>query len=211
MQTLSKNILERGAEFLKQPEVLARMDSETQNAIREGRKEFITADFYIRKKVAGFAGIIDLIQPTDDKKVGVTNLDKGKLPLQGSYMAVVCIGLSYGFSNAQIAPIASELRYASSEYLNNLPVKLVNSEFKLLVQDKPLLNARTKKFFANAYADYGVEANDENAVLLSTPKLIDSNKAIKAQLEFAEDTLGAPAGQHFIEVRIIGVMIADRV
>lgn len=209
MQTHNPHILERGAAFLQSPEILARMDAQTQADIKAGKKEFYLADFYARKKLPGFAGIIDIIKETDNLKCGVTSLDKGKLP-DNAIMALCSVGISYGYE-AAITDKPSEQRYASSEYLNTIPTKVLNSEFKLLNGDKKLLAARTKKFFANAYADFGSEANDENAVILPQPKLILSDKRIKAQFEFAEDGLAAPANAHYIELRLTGVVVADRI
>lgn len=209
MQNLNTNILERGAAFLQSPEIMARFDAQTQSDIKAGKKEFYLADFYVRKKLPGFAGIIDIIKPTDTLLCGVTSLDKGKLP-DGAIMALCAVGLSYGYE-AAATDKPSEQRFASSEYLNTIPTKILNSEFKLLNGDKKLLSVRTKKFFANAYADFGSEANDENSIVLPQPKLIAGDKMIKAQFEFATDTLVAPINAHYIELRLTGVVVSDRV
>lgn len=211
MQTLSETILERGARFLQTPEILSRMDEQTQSDIRTGKKEFFLADFFIRKRISGFAGTIDLIKEIDNKQTGINNIDKALLP-NGTYMALCVVGLAYGLDPAATTPdIPAGVRYSSSEYLNTFPTKIINSEFNLLNGDKPVLKARTKKFFANAYAEYGGEANDENGVILPQPKLIDYRKKVKAQLEFAEDNTVVPGGAHYLEVRLIGVYVGDRI
>lgn len=211
MQTLSETILERGARFLQTPEITARMDDQTQADIKAGKKEFFLADFYIRKKIQGFAGTIDLIKEIDNRLVGVNNLDKGVLPT-GTYMALCAVGISYALDPANTVPeIPSGVRYSSAEYLNTLPTKIVNSEFNLLNGDKPVLKVRTKKFFSNGYAEFGGEANEENGVILPQPKLLDYRKKVKAQLEFAEDTTVVPAGTHYLEVRLMGVYVGDRI
>lgn len=211
MQTLSETILERGARFLQTPEILARMDEQTQADIRNGRKEFFLADFFIRKRIPGFAGTIDLIKEVDNRQVGINNLDKALLPT-GTYMALCIAGLSYGLDPASTNPdIPAGIRYSSSEYLNTIPTKIINSEFNLLNGDKPVLKVRTKKFFANAYAEFAGEANEENGVVLPQPKLLDYRKKVKAQLEFAEDNTAVPAGAHYLEVRLVGVFVGDRI
>lgn len=210
MQNLSKTILERGAVFLQSPEILARIDDQTKADIQAGKKEFFIGDFYIRKKLNGFAGTIDVIKPTDDKKVGINNLDKGLLP-QGTYMALLSIGVSYGFDAVPGNDIPAGVRYSSAEYLNTVPTKIINSEFNLLNGDKPLAKLRTKKFFANAYAELASEANEENGVNLPQPKLVDYRKAIKAQFEFADDVTAVPSGAHYVEIRLSGVYVGDRI
>src|ERR1035437_289126 len=97
MQTLNKEILERGAKFLQSEEILARLDEQTRQDIKVGKKEFYLADFYVRKKLAGFAGIIDMIKPTDVMLCGVTSLDKGKLP-DNAIMALCAVGIAYGYN-----------------------------------------------------------------------------------------------------------------
>lgn len=211
MQVLSETILERGARFLQTPEILARMDSQTQSDIREGKKEFFLADFFIRKKISGFAGTIDILREQDDRKVGVNSLDKAALP-SGVYMALLNVGISYALDTvAPTTDIPAGVRYSSAEYLNTIPTKLINSEFNVLNGDKPVLKVRTKKFFANAYAEFGGEANDENGVSLPQPKLIDYRKKVKLQFEFAEDATAIPSGAHYVEIRLVGVYVGDRI
>ena len=208
MQKLHKDIFERCSDFLKEKNTLDKMDAQVVADIQNDKKEFYQADFFIRKKVSGFAGTVDLIESTDVKATGVTNMDKGELPSK-SYLAIGAVGLSYGYSTSGSAA-PSEIRYCNSEYLNTIPTKIINSEFELKSDDKVILRCRTKKFFSNSYADYGVEANDENAVILPSPKLASSDKKILPQLKFASDSLAAPSNYHFIEVRILGVYVGDR-
>lgn len=211
MQSLSEIILERGAKFLQTPEILSRMDEQTQADIKAGKKEFFLSDFFIRKRIPGFAGTIDLIKEIDNRQVGINNLDKGLLP-NGTYMALCAVGLSYAIDPTAATPdIPAGIRYASAEYFTSLPTKIVNSEFNLLNGDKPILKVRTKKFFANHNTEYAGEANDENSVSLPQPKLLDYRKKVKAQLEFAEDNTVVPAGAHYIEIRLTGVHVGDRI
>ena len=213
-QNLTDKIVERGAAFLSSEKIKARMNSETRTAIDEGTKEFYIADFYIRKKLPGFSGIVDVIKSVDQKDVGVTNLDKGFIP-KGVYLALCAVGIAYAYDgqsgNAGINTPGA-FRYSSSEYLSTIPTKLINSEFHLLNGNKVLMKSvRTKKFFANAYAEYGVEANDENVVLLTQPKFVDHEKQLYAQFEFSStDNLSAPANSHYVEIRLLGVYVADR-
>ena len=58
MQAL-KNINEALAFFEGKAHLL---DAQTQADIKSGKKEFHLADFYIRKKLSGGSGIIDLIK-----------------------------------------------------------------------------------------------------------------------------------------------------
>lgn len=208
MQQSKTSILEAGAKFLSSDKVMSLFPTDIQTAIRSGDKEFAVAEYYIRKKFAALNGIQKMIKETDDRVAGVTNLDKGKLPTD-TYVAAVAVGLAYGY-HASSSEVTAP-RYSNSEYLNTIPTKIVNSEFTLKNGDRTIISARTKKFLSNAYSEFGVEANEENYVLLPQPKLLDPKKMNAADFEFANDAVATPANNHFIEVVIYGVQIIDRV
>jgi hypothetical protein len=208
MQQSKTSILEAGAKFLASEKVISLFPSDIQAAIKNGEKEYIVAEYYIRKKFASLGGVQKMIKETDDRVAGVTNLDKGKFPTD-TYMAIVAVGLGYGYHASSVEVTAP--RYSNSEYLNTIPTKIVNSEFTLKNGDRTIISARAKKFFANAYSEFGVEANEENYVLLPQPKLADPKKMNTADFEFAADAVATPANNHFIEIVMYGVQIVDRV
>jgi len=209
MSQQTKNaMLEAGAKFLSSKEILEKLPAQIQADIAAGKKEFALAEYYIRKKFSSLGGIQQMIKETDDKVAGVNNLDKGKLP-EDTYLAIVGIGLAYGYHASSTEVTAP--RYSNSEYLNVIPTKIVNSEFRLRSGDRTIVDVRAKKFFANAYSEYGTEANEENAVILPQPKLADPKKKLQAEFEFAADAVATPANNHFIEIVVFGVKIVDRV
>jgi len=208
MQQSKNAILEAGAKFLSSDDVLARLPKQIQEDIRSGKKEFAYAEFYMRKLLSGQSGIVQVIKETDDKTAGVTNMDKGKLP-EDVYMAVVGVGIAYAYS-ATLTNVRA-VRYSNSEYLNTITTQFINSDFRLKNGDRTIIEARTKKFLANAYSEYGGEANEENAVILPQPKLIDPKKIVNAEFEFPDTGLTAPTNNHFVEIVMYGVKVVDRV
>jgi len=207
MQSQNEKLLERGAAFLQDPKIMNRLSEQTRKDIQEGKKEFFLSDFYVRKKLDGFAGEIELIRVVDSAAIGITRFDKG-VPIPHADIAVVAIGLAYAYDATDLL-VADQVRYASSEYLNTFPTKLVNADLVVKNGQHLIIESRVKQFLANAYADFGVGANDENNVLLPTPKLLQARKTTTANLKFPVNG-AAPAHSHFVEVTFKGVYIADR-
>lgn len=207
MQQLKSQVLDRGAAFLNLPQIQARMDRQTIMDIKSGKKEYYMGDFYIRKKISG-DGIVDILKETDSLQAGVTNIDKAKL-YPGTFLALTAVGISYGFHASNTA--ADSIDYSTAiAGANPIPTRLVNSEFTAKVGGSTLLKARTKKFFTRGSVEYGVEANDENALLLPVPKLIEGDKKIELSLEFPQNGAAFATGNHFVEIRLQGVYIGDR-
>ena len=207
MQYSKKDILEAGAKFFDLEKVLERLPEQVRKDIKDGKKEFALAEYYFRKKFDNLAGIQSPIKATDAKAAGVTNLDKGKLP-DGTFLAIMGVSFGYGYHAISVEPTAA--RYSNSEYLNTIPTRLQNSEFRLKNGDATILECRTRKFFSNAYAEYGSGANEENMVMLPAPKLAMDNKAFDLQIEFPVDAVAIPANNHFFELCVIGVKVQDR-
>ncbi len=221
MQLLKETIKERAVEFFMSK--LREMDTQTQSDIESGKKELHTADFYVRKKLSGGTGIVKLITETDTLAPAVTNIDKAKF-YPGQHMALSAIGMAYGYhatsdqvDNADYSSniykindiVADDALTSLGVPVRYVPTSIVNSEFTLTAGSKMLYKSRTKKFFAEANSGYAIEANDENGVLLVVPKLILAEKLLGMQLEFGQN---APAlvNNHFIEVRLMGVFVADK-
>ena len=219
----SKNIKETIEFFMSK---MPNLDQQTQADVRSGKKEFHEADFYIRKKLGGGTGIQDLIKETDSLAASITNIDKAKL-YKGQDLLLFGIGMAYAYSAATTTPDTQD--YSSNIYKINdveadagagvvagvgvpvryIPVSVVNSEFAFTAGGNLIYKGRTKKFFAEASAGYAAEANDENCVLLKLPKLVKAEALLKMQLEFGADA-PALANNHFVEVRLSGLYLADR-
>lgn len=202
------------------------LDQQTQADVRSGKKEFHEADFYIRKKLQGGTGIQDLIKETDSLEACVTSIDKAKL-YKGQDLLLLGIGLAYAYNAATTTPDTQD--YTGNIYKINdveadagagvvagvgvpvryIPVSIVNSDFTLTAGGNLIFKSRTRKFLAEATAGYAIEANDENCVLLKLPKLVKAESLLKMQMEFGANA-PALANNHFIEVRLLGLYLADR-
>lgn len=210
MQTIQDVLLDRGSKFLQTPEVMAKLPAQMQADIQSGKKEFYLADVRFRRSITGAGGgILDLVKPGDKRQIGISSVDGGVLE-KDTVMAVVALGISYGHTATVGVVDASLVRYSSSEYLATLPTGLVNSEVKFYAGDKKVLECATKKFFANALAEIGSEANQENELILPQPKLITDGKVLKTSIHYPDAIAAFAAGSHFLEVRWTGVFIGER-
>lgn len=207
MQNTKREILEAGAKYFGLAEVKSRLPQQVQDDIASGKKEFALAEYYFRKKLDSLGGIQSVIKSTDVKVAGVTNLDKGFMP-EGVFMAVLGVSVAYGYHASSVEATAP--RYSNSEYLNTIPTRLHNSEARISIGEQSLLAVRTRRFFANAYAEYATATNEENMVMLPQPKLASHKKAFNVEFEFPNDAVATPANNHFVEITFIGVEIKDR-
>jgi len=212
MRTYSKDIFERGALFLNDPKIIERLDKGTQDALAAGQKEVVFMEYFIRKKISATSGIFDMMKDIDDKAPGVNNLDKGYIK-KNTYFALLGVGIAYGtIAGGAATNLPASLRYSNAEYINTFPTALVNSEFTLMMGKKELMPAaRTNNFLANAYAEYGTNGNEENFLVLPSPKLVEHSKKLGMQFEHPDTTIAyAAADGHYVEVRLIGVSLEDR-
>lgn len=210
MQQSKNSILEAGAKFLSDPKILGRLPQEIQNGIASGKKEFALAEFYTRKKLTGLAGIVDFIKDADVLKAGVTNLDRGRLPID-VYMALVSVQVNYAYHASSTEVTAAV--YANSDVNAVIPIRIKNSEIRIKNGNRPLLEVRTQKFISNNVlsGSYAATANEENSLVLPQPKLLLPKSLLKVEFEFADDAVAVPANNHFMEVVFMGVKIVDRV
>lgn len=213
MRNYLNEIFERGSKFILSPEIVARMDEGTRKAIDANQKEVVLGEYYVRKKITATAGgIFNVLKEVDDKAPGINNMDKGYIK-NGTYFALLAIGVAYGReAGGSTNNKPAFVRYSNSEYIDTLPTPLINSEFTISKGKKELMpTMRTANFFANAYAEYGVNSNEENMLVLTSPKLIEPKKKMGFAFEFPEV---APAfvgtDGHYVEIRMVGVSLEDR-
>lgn len=214
MQQSKNSILEAGAKFLSDPKIMAKMPTHIQSAIASGAKEFAYAEFYFKKRFTAIAGIIDFIKETDTLTPGERNFDKGKLPIE-TYMALVSISVNYAFdSNSTTGVEPSSQNFSNSEYFNTIHKQFRNSEFELKNGNKQIIKCLTKSFLADSLGGYGVDANEENGLVLPQPKLLLPESRITAIFEFPSNSVTATTNStnnHFAEIILKGVKLVDRV
>lgn len=214
MQNSRKSIVEIGTAYFDLLAKNSKLPAGIQEAYSAGKKEVVYAEFYSRKKLApGLSGIVDFILPADQLLVGVTNLDKGKIPV-GVFMACVAIQTNYAFcGNVAWKDQPSAQNYSNNEYFNTIHGKVRNSEFSFRNGNRVIVECLTKSLLSNSAGGYATEANEENAFMLPQPKLIAPDKDIKVQFNIAADSLTVSqtaADNHFIEFLIKGVKLIDR-
>ena len=211
MRNHMTHLLERGAEFLKNEEIIKRMSPEMQAAVNNNDKEVVFKEYFIRKKISVETGIFDILKDTDDLQAAINNMDKGLIQ-KGTAFALLAVAIGYGFKDTSTDNKPGEVRYSSAEYIDTIPTPLVNSMFTVKFGKKELMpSMRTQNIFANAYAEYRSNSNEENMVVLPSPKLLTDNKKIGLEVEYPETTGTFSSGDaHYVEVRLIGVSLEDR-
>lgn len=221
MQLIKESIQERCSAFLM--EKLSKMDIQTQTEVKEGRKEIHSSDFYIRKKLSGTTGIIDVILPTDSFQKGTTNIDKARLG-KGQYLAVGGLMIKYAYHASTTTPDTQE--YANNVFKTNdldpdlvtagfaiparyVPISIQNAEIVVQAGGNLIYKGRMSEFFATSTVGFGVDANDENKKIFALPKLIPADTLISIQVLFG-DNVTALSNNHFLEVSFVGAYVGDR-
>lgn len=226
MQNSRKSIIEAGTAFfaalVKQCDAdkaagkkITKLPEDIYNALKEGKKEFAYAEFYFRKRLSAIsAGIIDIIKSTDVLTAGERNFDKGILPID-VYMSLVSVQVNYAFdSNSTTGPQPSAQNYSNSEYFNTIHKQFRNSDFRLKAGNRPILECLTKTFLADSLGGYAANANEENGLMLPTPKLLGPKAKLEAQIEFPSNSVTATSdstNNHSVEIIMRGVKLVDRV
>ncbi len=188
----------RAQSFFNRMAANGEIDQETQNLIRTKKMTFNDADYYVRKQLNA-AGTTDILNSSNTRKVGVTNLDKNQLP-DNIYMVLEGVKLAWGTDPGTNAAIP---KYTSQA--PGIPLALVNGEIVISVNDKPIVDLPASRFFNNS--DTGVTqeiSGHKDTVMLENLKLIKHSDQLTATIKLADGS-SLPGSNHFLEVRLIGV------
>lgn len=174
-----------------------RLDEESKRAIIRGEMQYTDADFYIRKAITG--GTTDLLNPSNVRKIGITNLDKNVLP---DLVNLVLSGVRMAYGSHATETDAAAINYSNTR---EVPAVIANGELVISTDDKPIVELPAARFFNNSSTGISnqVQGHDDIVVLKSL-RLIRANQPIIIQFRCAEGGTLA-AGKHYIEVRLLGV------
>ena len=188
----------RAQGFFNRMAALGEVDAETTRLIRERKMTFNDADYYVRKML-NTAGTTDILDSSNIRRAGITNLDKNQLP-DNIYMVLEAVKLGWA-TDAGTNPAAP--KYHSQN--PGIPTPLLNGEIVIHIDDKPIIELPAGRFF-NA-EDQGISQSIPgiyDTVFLENLKLIKHADQLKVTIRLA-DGLQLPTGNHFLEVRLIGV------
>lgn len=217
-QHTRRSTLEIGVAYLDQLKKDGKLPSEIATAYGNGEKEVIVGDFYSRKKITISGGIIDFILASDQLLVGVTNIDKGKIPV-GEFMVATGVSIKYAFNatNGGVGIEPASQKYATGEFVQAIPLDFRNSEFTFKNGNRKIVECLTANFLSlNSGAGsgvYGVEGSEEAMLMLPTPKLITPDKLLSVQFNVPATSLATvndATHNYFAEFRVFGIRLVDR-
>lgn len=177
-----------------------KLDADTQRLMDEKSIRYTDGDFYVRRVISGSSNIQDLIDETNEKKVGVTNIDKNRLPNQ-QHLALEKIAVRFAETTAA-TPVQAVDGWSSVK--TGVPAALLNAELKIMQDNKTLVQLPVARFFSEAASEKpnGVE----DAVTLNSIQLIKSNQNLNIQIQYADGQSVTPGAGNdcYLEVRLMG-------
>jgi len=194
----------RSHRFLKLMGTKGKFSKQTQDDFKTGKVRFLDADLLHTAEITEGGGNYDLIKSTNDKVVGVSDIDGDRLE-PGINIAVDRIKLAYGKDAATNNPTAATVTYSSQ--ISAFPVQLLRAKFVIKQDGKTKLRLPVERFTQSANSQHvqGVE----DCLHLGSLILLEEQKPIVFQLEF-EDAMNAGSDKHFIQVRAFGTETASR-
>jgi len=193
---------------------------------KDGKKQLQTEEIFIRKQLAGTAGVIEVITENDVTKNCVTNLSKGAIPADKNII-VDKIGLRFGWNVAAVDPAAVDYSNAvfnindlaadagvvatgDSVYNRRIPIQIQNSEYELIVDGVVMDKGRTSELLTQNVATDATNGSSKNFRELEWPKLFLADKRVQLNLKFPENGAAVPAGYYYVELVVKGLGLAKR-
>lgn len=194
---MKKNLGTRALAYLKEF-ASEELDAETKKAIADKRIILEDEPLYVRKKIAG-GGEIELLTADLDQSVGITNIDKKKLP-NFVYFVLEAIQFGYGFSAVANNDTAIEPQYAS--LITGVPVALQHADLIIKQNDVPLITLPIKQLLSQEK----LRAFEGDAgYQIDYLRLIKPNVPIQISIKFPEgQVLEGVVNHHFVEVFLKG-------
>jgi hypothetical protein len=177
-----------------------KLDADTQRLMSDKSIRYTDGDFYIRREVTGSANIEKLIDETNEKRVGVTNIDKNTLPNQ-QHLALERIAVRYAEAATGTSVQAVD---SFSSVKTGVPAALLNAELKIMQDNKTLVQLPVARFFSESASEKpnGVE----DTVVLNSIQLVKANKGLSIEIEYADGQSVTPGAGNdaYLEVRLMG-------
>lgn len=202
--TMLKTDSTRSHRFLKLMGKKKKFSRQTQADFQTGKLRFLDADLLHSAEITEGGGNYDLLKSTNDKVVGISDLDGDKLE-PGVNIAVDRIKLAYGKDAAANNPTAASVSYSS--LLSAFPVELLRAKLVIKQDSKTKLRLPVERFTQQANSPK--VQGEEDCLHLGSLIFLEENKPIEIQLEF-EDAINAAADKHFVQCRFMGTETASR-
>ncbi|MCT4588358.1 MAG: hypothetical protein N4A71_11085 [Carboxylicivirga sp.] len=177
---------------------------QTQADFDTNKLRFLDADLLHSAEITEGGGNFDLLKSTNDKVIGISDLDGDKLE-PGVNIAVDRIKFSYGKAAASGSPTAASISYSS--LVSAFPPELLRAKLAISQDRKTKLRLPVERFTQQANSPK--VQGEEDVLHLGSLIFLEENKPIEIQLEF-EDAINAGADKHFVQVRCMGTETASR-
>lgn len=195
-----RGVKTREMRYFESPSVLRRLDTDSQNIILGGKASYYDADYYLRAQITGTQ---ELLLPSNQRAVGVSNLNENKLP-EMTNLVISQVRLAYSTHASLTNPAAVKYDNVNAA----VPVALLNAEIVITINDRPVIELPVSKFFnANGTAPVSFQAQGPNDTIeLQAMKVVTPKDVLGILLKLPNGlTLGA--NNHFLEVRLIGAVM----
>jgi hypothetical protein len=179
------------AEFEKR---IGHLPKEIQKALARGKLQIVDGDIYSMKSVANKQTIL-LLESSDDKKVGISNLNSAKLD-SNKWFLVTSIELLY----CADASGTDDDHLQVANYHDDLPPQIKNGEFQLEQDSDVLIPEISCEVFVNE----GQTNIKKGLYKLANPKFLKPLKEISPEIRLA----GVGANNAALKFRLIGATIA---
>ncbi|MCK5023543.1 MAG: hypothetical protein KAS04_05195 [Candidatus Aenigmarchaeota archaeon] len=186
----TKNLTAK-AEFEKR---IGHLPREIQKALARGKLQIVDSDIYSVKSISN-KQTVSLLESSDDKKVGICNLNSAKLD-SNKWFLVTAIELLY----CADASGTDDNHLQAADYNDDLPAQIKNGEFQLEQDSDVLIPEISGEIFVNE----GQTNVKKGLYILANPKFMKPLKEISPEIHLA----GVGANNAAVKFRLIGATIA---
>lgn len=192
----------------------ASLDVQVRKDIISGNNQFEELDIYLRSEIVG-GNTTSLIKASNQSKVGITNLNGNALPV-GTAAAIEKLKISYGTDTAT-TPNPANVVYTNAMDAETagstptaIPTAFINGEVEVKVNNTVKLRVPVKRFFRESLSvGTGVEGLND-CLTLKTPILVQGGERLEVTLLSADGLTLPTASKHYVELRMIGAVVAPR-
>lgn len=186
----TKNLTAK-AEFEKR---IGQLPKEIQKALARGKLQIVDGDIYSTKSISN-KQTVTLLESSDDKKVGICNLNSAKLD-SNKWFLVTAIELLY----CADASGTDDDHLQVADYKDDLPSQIKNGEFQLEQDSDVLIPEISCEVFVNE----GQTNIKKGLYQLDNPKFMKPLKEISPEIRLS----GVGANNAALKFRLIGATIA---
>ncbi len=179
------------AEFEKR---LGQLPKDIQKALARGKLQIVDGDIYSMKTVSD-KQTLELLESSDDKEVGICNLNSAKLD-SNKWFLVTAIELLY----CADASGTTDALLKVANYKDDLPPEIKNGEFQVEQDSDVLIPELSCEVFVNE----GQTNIKKGLYRLDNPKFLKPLKEITPELKLS----GVGAANAAVKFRLVGATIA---